>query len=63
MSNNDNLLEEIYNFLTRDNDGDLYKLNEDQKNAIAEARQQVKDGHFFTNDQVNESTEEWLKKR
>ena len=63
ISNNDNLLEEIYNFLTRDNDGDLYKLNEDQKNAIAEARQQVKDGHFFTNDQVNESTEEWLKKR
>lgn len=63
MSNNDNLLEEIYNFLTRDNDGDLYKLNEDQKNAVAEARQQVKDGHFFTNDHVNEEIEEWLRNK
>lgn len=63
MSNNDSLLEEMYNFLNRDNDTDLFKLSEDQKNAIAEARQQVRDGHFFTNDQVNEATEEWLKNK
>lgn len=63
MSNNDSLLEEMYNFLNRDNDTDLYKLNEDQKNAIAVARQQVIGGHFFTNDQVNEATEEWLKNK
>lgn len=63
MSNNDSLLEEMYNFLNRDNDTDLYKLNESQKKAIAEARQQVRDGHFFTNDQVNEATEEWLKNK
>ncbi len=50
MSNNDSLLEEMSNFFQRDNEIDLYKLNEDQKNAISEARQQVKDGHFFTND-------------
>lgn len=50
-------------FLDRDNNTDLYKLNEDQKNPIAEARQQVKDGRFFTNDQVNEATEEWLKNK
>ena len=63
MSNNDSLLEEMYNFLNRDNDTALYKLSEDQKNAIEEARQQVRDGHFFTNDQVNEVTEEWLKNK
>ncbi len=63
LLDNKNLLEEKYNFLDSDNNTDLYKLNEDQKNPIAEARQQVKDGRFFTNDQVNEATEEWLKNK
>jgi len=61
LSNNKNLLEEMYSFFNNDNDAELYKLNEDQKKVIAEGRNQVKNGQFFTNDQVNNEIEEWLK--
>ena len=51
------------NSLNCDSKKDLYKLIGNQKNAIAEARQQVWDGHFFTNDQENEAAEEGLKNK
>ncbi len=61
LSNNKNLLEEMYNFLNHDNDIDLYKLNNDEKDAILEAREQIKNGEVFTNEQVNKEIDEWLK--
>ena len=61
LSSNKNLLEEMYNFLNHDNDAELYRLSNDQKDAIAESREQIKNGQFFTNDQVNNEIDEWLK--
>ena len=63
LSDKNNLLEVTNNSLNCDSKKDLYKLNGNQKNAIAEARQQVWDGHFFTNDQENEAAEEGLKNK
>ena len=61
LSHNESLLEEMYNFLNQDNKAGLYKLSEEQKNAVAEARDQLKNGQSFTNNQVNDEMEEWLK--
>ncbi len=63
LSSNKNLLEEMYNLLNHDNDADLYKLNKEQKAAISEGREQIKNGKFFTNEQVNDEIEEWLKEK
>ena len=60
QSSNKNLLEEMYNFLNHDNDAELYSLSEEQEKAIAEGREQIKSGQFFTNDQVNAEIDEWL---
>ncbi|OOG77838.1 hypothetical protein [Algoriphagus sp. A40] len=63
LSSNRELLEEMYNFLNQDNDAEVFKLNPVQKAAIAEARGQVRNGEFFTDDQVNKEIEEWLNKK
>ncbi|MBS7787669.1 hypothetical protein KIH23_10200 [Flavobacterium sp. CYK-55] len=63
LSSNKNLLEEMYNFLNHDNDANLFKLTKVQKEAIAEAREQIKNGQYMTNDQVNNEIEEWLKEK
>ena len=43
-------------------DMDIYKLNDDQKSAIQEARQQIKNGQSLTDEQANQETDEWLNK-
>lgn len=40
---------------------EIYILNEEQQQAIARARLQVANGQFYTNEEVNKLTEEWLK--
>lgn len=40
---------------------EIYILNEEQQQAIARARLQVDNGQFYTNEEVNKLTEEWLK--
>ena len=60
LSSNNSLMEEMYNLLNIDNEVDVYELNNEQKAAILEARLQIKDGQFFTNDQVNEEITKWL---
>jgi len=62
-TNNKNLLEEIYRFLNDENESDnIYKLNMNQKSAIEEGRQQIKNGEFLKNDQVDIDVEKWLGK-
>lgn len=62
MSSNKNLLEEMYNFLNHDNSVEsIYRLNADQKAAIAESREQVRNGQCFTDDEINSEIEELLK--
>ena len=62
-STNKNLLEELYQYLERENETqDIYNLNEDQKSAILEAREQIDNGDYLTSEQANEEIDEWLKK-
>jgi ABC-type lipoprotein export system ATPase subunit len=60
---NGTLLEEAFRLLELESeDIEIYQLNGDQKNAVNEARHQIKNGKFLTNDQANDEIDEWLKK-
>lgn len=57
------ILEEVYRLLELDaEDTEIYRLNDDQKKAINEAREQVKSGQFLTEEQANKEIDEWLNK-
>ena len=62
-SENNNLLEEAYRLLELESqDIEIYQLNDEQKSAVAEAREQIKKGHILTGNQANHEIDEWLKK-
>lgn len=49
LSKNKDLLEEFYCFLNLENEmQETYKLNEEQKAAVTEARDQIKNENYFT---------------
>lgn len=55
-------LEEISNWIGLDEDlPPVYHFSEEQLNKLEEAEQQIKDGNFHTNEEVNKDTEKWLK--
>ncbi len=58
------LLEEINRFLnSQDPDSvEVYQLNEEQQNAISEAREDIKNGRYSSDVEVNEEFKQWLKK-
>lgn len=57
------ILEEAFRLLELETeDIEIYKLNDDQKKAINEARQQIKNGQFLTEEQANKEIDEWLNK-
>lgn len=61
LSKNKDLLEEIYRFLNLENEmQETYKLNEEQKTAVTEARDQIKKGNYLTNEQANQEIDQWL---
>lgn len=61
-TDNKNLLEEAFRLLHMESeDIELYRLSEDQKNAVNEARQQIKNGQFLTDDESNKDINEWLR--
>lgn len=61
--NDKELLEKAYRLLTLEmEDVEIYKLNADQNNAIAEARQQIQNGQFLTDAQADKEIDEWLNK-
>jgi hypothetical protein len=41
-------------------DIEVYRLNYDQKKAISEAREQIGNGQFLTEEQANKEIDEWL---
>jgi hypothetical protein len=58
------ILQEAFRLLeleTADNI-DILKLSDDQKSAISEARQQIKNGQFLTEEQANKEVDKWLNK-
>ncbi len=63
-SNNKNLLEEMYNFFSKDNATEtVYKLSKSQKLAIEKGREQIKNGQSNTNEEVNLEIEKWLNEK
>ena len=62
-TDNENLLEEAYRLLELETqDIEVYKLTDEQRKAVNEARQQIKNGEFLTDEQANNEIDEWLKK-
>jgi hypothetical protein len=60
---NADLLAEAYRLLELETeDIEIYKLNDDQRKAITEARHQINNGQFLTDDQSNKEIDEWLSK-
>jgi hypothetical protein len=60
---NEDLLAEAYRLLELGTeDIEMYKLNDDQRKAINEARQQINSGQFLTDEQSNNEIDEWLSK-
>jgi hypothetical protein len=58
---NENLLEEAYRLLEGETeDIEIYKLSDEQRNVVNEAREQIKNGKFLTDDQANKEIDEWL---
>ena len=55
------ILEEAYRLLDLENeDIEVYKLNDAQKKAISEAREQIKNGQYLTEEAANKEIDEWL---
>ncbi|TXD70946.1 hypothetical protein [Aequorivita lipolytica] len=59
---NSEILENMMRFLNIHNNEDVYILNEAQKAAIEEAREDYKNGRYLTNEEANAEIEKWLKK-
>lgn len=60
-SHNENLLDELYLFIQRENQlEDIYYLSDEQKNTISAAREQIDSGECFTNEEVEEELSKWL---
>ena len=62
-TDNENLLEEAYRLLElKTQDIEVYKLTDEQRKAVNQTRQQIKDGQFLTDEQANNEIDEWLRK-
>ncbi|GGH55293.1 hypothetical protein [Dyadobacter endophyticus] len=60
---NEDILAEAYRLLATESDlEEPLKLNNAQKVAIDEAREQIKNGAYLTNNQADKEIEEWLNK-
>jgi len=63
LSENKNLFEEFSPFLNLENKIDEdYELSDEQESAITDAREQIRNGNYLTNEQTNQEIEEWLEK-
>jgi len=59
--NDNSFLEAIMTILDSKIDSKIYNLTPKQKDAIIESKRQVANGEVFSNDQVNQEFQEWLK--
>ena len=64
VTEDDKLLEEAYRLLEVDieESADVYVLNNQQKEAIDQAREQIKERQFLTDEESNRQIDEWLNK-
>lgn len=62
-TDNEDILQEAYRLLELEaEDIEIYKLSNDQKKTVNEARQQIRGGQFLTNDKADKDIDEWLSK-
>ena len=62
ITTDEDVLEGVLRFLEFETEKEeVYIFNNEQQQAIAKARQQIKDGQFYTNEEVDKLTEKWLK--
>lgn len=60
---NEDILAEAYRLLGIQDDIQVpYELSTEQKSAIVEARNQIRNGHYLTNEEADNEIDEWLKK-
>lgn len=59
--NDDSFLEAIMTILDLKIDTKVYHLTSKQKDSINESRKQVANGEVFSNDQINQEFQKWLK--
>ena len=59
------LLKEVYRLLKMDFDDqdEICRLSKEQKAAIREAKEQIKEGDLLTDKESNKATEAWLKRK
>lgn len=55
------ILEEVSNLFELQEPETIYTTSNEQKKAIDEAQQQIKNDQTLTNDQANKESDEWLK--
>lgn len=57
------LLKEAYRLLASEaEEGDVYATTYDQRQAILEARKQVENGQYLSEEEANKESDEWLSK-
>ncbi len=56
----EHLLKEVLTLIDFETDQGEFKLSNNQKIAVDEARRQIQDGNSFTNDEVDKDIDEWL---
>ena len=60
---NEDLLNDVNRLIDLEtSNDDIYVLNEEEEQAIAEAENQIKNGRFLTNEEAKKDIAEWLKK-
>ena len=60
--NDNSFLEALMTILDSKVDSKIYNLTPKQKYAIIESKRQIAEGEMFSNDQINQEFQEWLKK-
>jgi len=62
QTEDEGLLEEISNLMQLQEPDTIYALNTDQKKAVQEAKDQIKNNEFLSNEQADKDIDEWLNK-
>jgi len=63
QTDNNEILEEMYRLIVNEETDDrIYKLSDEQINAVEEAQEQFMNGQFLKSEQADKEIEEWLDK-
>ena len=61
--NDESLLNAIKTIIESSSELNIYKTTSEQQNRIKEGREQIANGEFFTNDQVEKEIDKWLSQK